>query len=237
MTIILGVRVPHKGAVVMADGQVCDLEGRVWTTSATKLLCVPGATIAVAGNLMVLDDLKLAKVQTADAVKSHLRKASYTCDYHLICYDHVRDAMWAINQEGFLTEHPYWAAEGVGAPYAAGALMISAAPTTLEDALRLAKQVVQVTCNLNKRCGGRAHWYVSTSLLSSPKKRFDFLGEVTAYNSKGLLGKVRVGKRVFDFDATCFDSGRTRATPKPKMKVVVDFSDTGAVLAVRPRKP
>jgi hypothetical protein len=236
MTIIIGVRVPQKGAIIMADGQVCDLDGRVWTTSATKILGLQGVTVAVAGNLMVLDELRRAKVQTADAVKTHLRKNDYACDYQLICYDHVLDEMWATNQEGFVTEHPYWAAEGIGATYAAGAFMISAEPKTLEDALHLAKQVVQVTCSLNKRCGGKTHWQVSTPLLEPSKKRFDFQGVITAYSRKSLVGKVRVGKRVFDFDATCFDGGNSRVTPKLDMKVIVDFSETGAVLAVRSRK-
>jgi len=237
MTIIIGVRVPQKGAVVMADGQVCDLDGRVWTSSATKLLRMPGAIVAVAGNLMVLDELKMAKVQTAEAVKGHLREKNYACDYHLICYDNVRDEMWSINNEGFATEHPYWAAEGIGAPYAAGALMISAAPHTLEDAFNLAKQVVQATCKLNQRCGGKAHWHIGTPLLDGVKKRFDFQGVIAAYNHRTALGKVRVGKRTFDFDAAaCFDGGRTASAPKLKMKVLVDFSETGSVVAVRPQR-
>jgi hypothetical protein len=221
----------------MADGQVCDMDGRVWTSSATKVLRTSGTIVAVAGNLMVLDELKEAKVQTADAIKKHLRKRNYACDYYLICYDAVRDEMWATNNEGFVTEHPYWAAEGIGAPYAAGALMISAAPHTLEAAFNLAKQVVQVTCKLNQRCGGKVHWHIGTPLLDKVKKCFDFQGVLTAYNRKTLLGKVLVGKRVFDFDAaTCFEGDGTPDTLKAKLKVLVDFSETGSVLAVRPRK-
>lgn len=230
MTIVVGVRVPKKGAVLIADGQVCDLDGRVWTNTATKLLSVAGATVAVAGNLMVLDELKLAKVQTADAIKNHLRTNGYGCEYHVICYDHVRDEMWSLNHEGFRTEHPYWAAEGIGAPYAAGALMISSPPPSLEVALGLAKQVVEVTCNLNKRCGGKVHWYVSEPLIELASKRYDFLGTISTYDESTKFGRVRVGKRLFDFWLECFKDG----LPRPKMKVVVDFSAHGVVVAMRP---
>jgi hypothetical protein len=225
----------------MADGLITDQDGHIWSTTTKKLLKLQTATIAAAGNLMVLDDLEKAALKTADQVLDHLREREYTEAFNLICYDQARDRLWTRDHDGMTLDHEFWAAEGVGAQISAGAFMMATAPANLDEALALCQQVMTVTTARNARCGGRIHWFRCEPIREVTRKArdpsMDFLGTVQAFNVKSGWGKIRVGKRSFDFHVEQFvANGRSKTDPKARMKVAVDFSSTGDVLTVRPRR-
>lgn len=240
MTTVVAIRVPTHGAVMVADGKISDDSGRIWSTTARKLLQLNAATVGVAGNLVVLDELKRAQPHTATEVKEFLRDSAFVSPYELVCYDRINDLLWSFDQNGMYVEYPFWVAIGIGGQIASGALMMSSPPTGLDDAVVLGRQAVKASAALNGFCGGVSHWQVCERVQSEGRTTarrkippIEFHGTIAAYDDATRTGVVKIGKRIFDFSGTSFNGGRP---PAPKMKVAVDISATGAVLSLRPRK-
>ena len=232
MTTVLGIRVPGQGAVMVADGKVSDDTGRIWSTTAKKLLKLTAATVGVAGNLLVLDELRRAKPHTAEGVKDFLRDSAFLTPFELICYDHINDQLWTLDQNGMYVEFPYWVAAGAGGAVASGALITSSPPPNLDAALVIGKQAVKASAILNGYCGGVTHWclcpIVVPQQLAAPRKA-EFYGSIARLDPPA----VRIGKRLFDFEVSRFVGQRP---PKVRMKVAVEISSLGTIVSVRPQR-
>jgi hypothetical protein len=227
---------------MVADGKISDDTGRLWSTTAKKLVQLTAATVGVAGNLQVLDEVKRGKLHTAESVKDFLRDSAFLTPYELICYDHINDQLWSLDQNGMYVEYPYWVAVGIGGPIASGAIMMSSPPVDLDEALALGRQAVRATAALNGYCGGVAHWFVchrsEAPVQPKAKKRraLEFNGSIMRFDGPSGVGLVKIGKRVFDFHVSRYSGGSNPSPPSAKMKVAVEISGIGSVLSLRPRK-
>jgi hypothetical protein len=243
MTVVVAIKVSGQGAVLVADGKVSDDTGRIWSTTSKKIVQLTAATVGVAGNLVLLDELKRAAPHTADGVKEFVRENAFMTPYELVCYDQIYERLWTLDEDGMYIEYPHWVAVGIGGPIASGAMMMARPPTTLSDALMLGRQAVKASAALNGFCGGVSHWNVCARIhpevpVSTPpagkrKRAMEFNGLITKFDNPTGIGLLRIGKKHFDFHVSCYSG---TASPAAKMKVAVDISSTGGVLSVRPRK-
>jgi 20S proteasome alpha/beta subunit len=159
MTIAVGLRLPKReGCVLLTDSQVTGSDGRIWTRSARKLLNLPRVAVAVSGNLAIIENMRVAGVQSYQDVRQFLASSTLNYEFGIICYDKRHDKLWASDHSGSETMHSVWAAEGSGSSYAAGILATTNKPTTFEQALELAKMAGRAACKLHAACGGPLRW-------------------------------------------------------------------------------
>ena len=169
MTCLVGIRVPGVGAVIMAEGQITDESGRIWTKRANKLLKLPEVVIGVCGYYSILDVIAASKVKTYDDVKAFIFNTSAAHAYQLLCYDRRRDRLVAIESDGQETVHNNWVTEGAGADLAAGALAALPRSESMEQAVVRARAAVTIACRMQVTCGGAIHYFQSKAIRGSKK--------------------------------------------------------------------
>jgi 20S proteasome alpha/beta subunit len=158
MTVAVGIRVPKKGCILLTDSQVTGSDGRIWTKSARKIVQFEYVSIAVSGNLAIIDHFKRAEIQFYQDVRNFFTNCSVDYEFGILCYDKVNDRLWASDHSGSETKHKYWASEGSGSQYSAGVLSVADPVTTLDQALTLAKKAAKAACELHVACGGPLQW-------------------------------------------------------------------------------
>lgn len=156
MTVLVAVRVPGQGAVIVADSQGTAADGRLYDVD--KIVKRPGVVAAACGGLATVSALRHFEVKTWENIRAFALHHGENHDFKLVCYDRVRDQLWTIDSNGAETTHSHWAAEGSGSAFAAGLLEDARPCKTLPDALRLARRAVTVACRLHVECGGEIRW-------------------------------------------------------------------------------
>jgi hypothetical protein len=162
MTVLVAVRVPGKGAVIMSDSQGTAPDGRLYEVD--KVVKFPGVVIAACGGLSTISALRRGKIKVYGDILPFVIEHGENHDFKLVCYDRVKDKLWTIDNNGAETTHSHWAAEGSGSAFSAGLLDDAPVAKTLKEAMSLARRAAAVACRLHVECGGPLRWVRSEVL-------------------------------------------------------------------------
>ena len=153
MTIALVIKA-GKGAVVAADGRLSlEDSGEIVSDSFDKLVLAAEGVTAFAGALGgMLVDLRADPPSDMLVMRERLRTyKALSFDYLTYVGGHIYHG----DHEGGIIRCGRYAAIGSGALPVLGALDALPAPKTLDDAERMARQLIRNACKRVSSCGGR----------------------------------------------------------------------------------
>lgn len=162
MTVLVGVRVAGKGAVIMADSQGTAPDGRIYEVE--KIVKFSNVVVAACGGLATVSALRHSKIKVYDDLRHFVIDHGESHEFKLVCYDRITDKLWTIDHNGSETTHSHWVAEGSGSAFSAGVLDDAPTPKTLKEAMGLARRATAVACRLHVECGGPIRWVRSEAL-------------------------------------------------------------------------
>ena len=162
MTVLVAVRVPGKGAVIMADSQGTAPDGRLYEVD--KIVKGKYVVAAACGALATVSALRHSGIKAWNDIRQFALDHGENHDFKLVCYDRQCDQLWTIDNNGAETTHSHWAAEGSGSAFAAGLLEDASPSKSLKEAMSLARRATTVACRLHVECGGEIRWVRSEAL-------------------------------------------------------------------------
>lgn len=154
MTIIVGILVNPKTAVIAADSLLSDVSGNIHSAIAQKIGRFGSLTLAYCGDGTALETIRAAKVRSWAELNEW--KAPKGLDFGFIAYDHLTGILWeGGTSRGVPTKIARTYANGSGHAFATGILDLSSRPRTVGEASNLARMACKAAIKRNVNCGGR----------------------------------------------------------------------------------